>query len=159
MKGILVALAFAAAGCGGSAIPGGLAASGTPAQPTATAQPTPEAVTEDCAAALTEFVDGLKSLDSRLDIGLTYADYGEKLGDVKAAYDDVDWKSQDLDCVTGVGTDAETALNHYITAYGTWRDCIQDSDCDTDSSAFTSKLQGEWSDASTLIDGIRDQMP
>src|SRR5436190_1040889 len=107
-----------------------------------------DTVSDDCAAAFGDLVDSLKTIDSHLDIGLTYADYGDQLGDVKAAYDDVDLKNLEPGCTAAIGVDAEDALNHYITAYGFWRDCIKDTACKTDS--IQGDLQAEWSAASTL---------
>lgn len=149
MRKLVMALVvvLAAAGCGGST-----SASSAPG-----ATPAPAVVSQDCADSLAPFLDALKSLSSRLDIGLTYADYGSKLGDVKTAYDDVDFKKLDASCISAIGVDAEAALNHYITAYTTWHDCISSTSCSNDS--IKPKLQAEWASASTLIKKIRDQLP
>ena len=133
-----IAAALVVAGCGGNAADGGTASEG-------------------CAKAVGPFVDGLKAMNSRLDIGMTYADYGTQLGAVKAAYDDVKWSDLDDDCTKGIGVDAEDAMNHYIKAYGTWRDCIETTGCDNDS--IKPDLQAEWSAASTLIDKVRGRLP
>jgi hypothetical protein len=135
---VLVALVALVAACGSSTDPGGK-------------------VSSACAEDVGEFLDGLKSLDSRLDIGLTYAEYGNQLGDAKTAYDDIDWQDLDQDCIQGVGVDGEAALNHYLKAYTFWKDCIEDSGCQTDS--IQDDLQAEWAAATTLIAKIRTRLP
>ena len=146
MRRVVLALALIAlAACGGDA-------SGAPGATAA-----PQAVSQDCADALEPFLDALKSLDSRLGIGLTYGDYGDKLGDVKTAYDDIDFRELDAGCIAAVGVDAEKALNHYITAYTTWHGCIARTGCDTDS--IRSDLRSEWALASELVKEIRARLP
>lgn len=134
--GLMIALGIA--GCGGAGGAG-------------------DTVSDDCAEAVGDFMDGLKAMDSRLDIGLSYAEYGDQLGAVKTAYDDIKWNDLDSDCTKGVGVDAEDAMNHYLKAYGFWRDCIESTSCKTDS--IKGNLQAEWSAASTLIDKIRGRLP
>ncbi len=114
-------------------------------------------VSSSCASALANLTDALFALDSRLDLGLTYADYGDKVADAKVAYDRVRFGELDTACVVSAGKPAEDALNEYLSAYSTWKDCIEASGCQTDS--IKTELQNHWSTASGLLAAIRKRLP
>jgi hypothetical protein len=135
--------------CGGSIAPGAGDASGT-ANPTASApaQTTPPGPI--CPRPVVRFVDALTELDSRLSVGLNYANYSDHVGDARVAYDRIDVKDLDLDCLTDVGAPAEKALNYYIDAYKIWNDCVGDIYCSNDD--IRSKLQRKWAQATAKID-------
>lgn len=99
----------------------------------------------DCAAAVKDFMSALHELDSRLDVGLTVAEYGNQVGDLKVAYDRVAWDTLPDECAQRVGIPAEAALNEYVKAHTQWQDCIQTSGCET--SFIESNLQGYWTKA------------
>lgn len=105
---------------------------------------------------MVEFVETLQDLDSRLDVGLTFAAYSERVGDTRVAYDRVDIEDLDGGCLEHVGVPAEDAMNAYIRANNTWNDCISDIDCDNDS--ITPDLQSEWADASQLVGEALDAL-
>ena len=142
------------AGCGGSLAPGATSATATPSS-TATAIPTPQPTARPtpvrpvCPKSIVRFVNALQELDSRLDVGLTFAAYGDKVGDASVAYDRIPFKKLDLECTLRVGVPAERALNLYIEANNIWNDCIGNIYCSNDS--ITPKLQRKWAQATTKI--------
>jgi hypothetical protein len=105
---------------------------------------------ETCDTQLRDLVDSLGDLNSRLAVGLSFQDYSEHLGDVRVAYDKVDFSSLPATCLRRVGVPAENALNNYITAYNTWNNCIDDEYCDVDTIDFD--LQTEWTPATTRVE-------
>lgn len=141
---LIVALLLAA--CGGSVAPG---AESTPTPGGGGGGVAPGALEDDCADQITPLVEALQDLNSRLNIGLTYADYGERVGDVRVLYDRIHFATLGPNCVNKVGIPAEDAMNDYIKAYQTWNACIEETGCSTDS--IESKLQTQWSKATTKI--------
>ena len=144
----VLSLCLLLAACGGSVTPdqgGGVGNDKGTSGPT----PSPTAKAVACPQPVQDFMAALEDLDSRLSVGLNFADYGTKVGDVKVVYDKVDASKLSVDCVTDVGTPAEAALNDYIDAYNTWNDCIGTSGCTNDS--IKSKLQAKWADATDKI--------
>jgi hypothetical protein len=103
-------------------------------------------VYEDCRAQLGIFIERLGELDSRLDIGLNYDEYGDQVADINVAYDDIPVGTLAYECVNRAGVPAEKALNKYVDAYNVWDRCFGDIDCDLDS--IEPKLQRHWSAAS-----------
>ncbi len=145
-------LVLALAGCGGSIAPGGAGTLTAAAEATGTPTerpPTPTPAPLDCGPELAAFVEKLADLDSRLTIGLTFADYGERVGDANVAHDRILVTDLSLDCLN-VGVDAEHALQAYVDAHTTWNDCIQDPACSNDS--ITTELQAKWAEATELIE-------
>ena len=107
---------------------------------------------EACATIMSPLVDALRELDSRLGVGLSYARYGDELGDARVVYDRVDADEVDNlgDCLTDVGVPAEKAFNEYVKAANTWGKCFDDFDCSNDS--IRPALQRRWSRASDKVD-------
>jgi hypothetical protein len=106
-----------------------------------------------------KLVDALSELNSRLNIGLSYDEYGDKVADVRVAYDDVgfsDADPEDLDCISEVGIPAEKALNTYASAYRTWNKCFESFSCDNDD--ITPVLQRRWSRATIQVDQAKSGM-
>jgi hypothetical protein len=145
-------LAVVAAACGG----------GDEAQspPTATEAATTAAATteaddatyEECEAAVGDLLDSLRELDSRLDVGMNYEEYNNRLGDVSVAYDrSVDnLQSLQSEQCLDVGTEAEDAFNAYIKASNIWDKCFDDIDCSTES--IEAKLQNQWAKATLMLE-------
>jgi hypothetical protein len=104
---------------------------------------------DECDSSMGDFRSEIKELDGRLDVGLTYDEYGTQVGDVSAAYSQSDF-GDNLDCLSRVGFPLESALNQYRKAFQIWDECFQDIDCDPDS--VTSELQSHWSKASNQIE-------
>lgn len=168
----LVLVSLLVVGCGGVApsaaaptlVPGTTPSpspSPTPS-PTPTPKPTPSpapVISEACAEELGDTRDELDEMDARLDIGLTFSDYSERVGDISVASN-----RQDVDALTAEGADClatalllNEAFLEYIDANDTWNDCIQDTDCTNDS--IRSELQGHWSTASDKLDEAGDMFP
>jgi hypothetical protein len=104
---------------------------------------------DECENSMGSFRSEIKELDGRLDVGLSYDEYGTKVGDVSAAYNQSDF-GDNLDCLSTVGFPLESALNQYRRAFQIWNECFEDFDCDPDS--VTSDLQGHWLKASNQIE-------
>jgi hypothetical protein len=104
---------------------------------------------DECIEAMGDFRESLKDLEGRLGVGLNYEDYTDRVGDASAIYNQSDFQSGGLDCLTRVGVPLENALEQYTRAYNIWNDCIGDFDCDQDS--IDSDLQRHWSKAGTQI--------
>lgn len=117
---------------------------------------------EDCEETFADLQDALTELGSRLDVGLSYDEYTNEVGDVKVAYDQTDFDSlEDFDCLGGVGLPLERALNQYSKAAGVWSDCFDDIDCDVDS--IDPQLQSHWARATKAVEssksGLDDLQP
>jgi hypothetical protein len=97
-----------------------------------------------CATAIGGFVDEVTGLDSRLDLGISYADYASKVSDAKVAYDRVS-RSLTGGCYNAAKS-AERALNQYVRAYSIWQDCIDSDYCTTDD--VESEIRSHWAPAS-----------
>ena len=96
-------------------------------------------VTADLRAALGE-------VNSRLDVGMTNADYGTKVGDVKVVYDALDSAKLTPTCVSMVAIELEDALTQYVGANNEWDRCIQSDYCSSPD------LQDYWTAASKNLD-------
>lgn len=109
-----------------------------------------QALQEECDEAFTDFMSSLKEINSRLDIGMNYEEYGNQVSDTKVTYDAIDFEDLSEPCVEKVGVPAEKALNFYVDAYRSWNECIESSYCNDDKN--TRELQGDWSDATFQIE-------
>ena len=113
---------------------------------------------DKCNGQVGGLLKGLQELDSRLAVGLPYAEYSSQVGDVRVAYDRIPLRQLDPECLSQVGLPAEDAMNSYIKADTTWNDCIVQLSCDTDS--IDPELQQRWNTASSKIrdaqSGLRD---
>ncbi|UGS35638.1 hypothetical protein DSM104329_02033 [Capillimicrobium parvum] len=113
---------------------------------------------ESCEHAMGEFQDSISELDSRLNVGLSYDEYTDKLGDVQVTYDQVDYDELDDNprCLSGVGVPLESALNQYLKAANIWSDCFDDVSCSNDS--IQGSLQLRWAKASAKIRAAKNGM-
>lgn len=105
---------------------------------------------DECEEEFDPFLSELQELDSRLGVGLDYDEYGDKVGDIQVAYDDLDIKSMDQRCINEVGIPAEDAFNAYLDAHQTWEECIDRLSCDMDKEALP-KMQKKWAEATDLL--------
>ena len=141
----ILAVTMALAACGGAAsIP-----------PSAT--PQPDVVSVACVDSVGPFVEALQDLNSRLNVGLNQAAYSEKVGDVRVAYDRIDWTEVEALCITQVGKPAEDAFNAYVRANSAWSKCLQARNCNYDK--VRPRLQKEWASATELLDAIEKRLP
>ncbi|MEZ0578140.1 hypothetical protein [Nocardioides sp. MH1] len=105
-----------------------------------------------CHEAVDPTLDALATVDSRLDVGLTMADYSELVGAAS-----VERNRLDEDAVKGIdfcesaveGIDA--ALFSYSLTASSWNDCIFESSCDPDTDLDLSET---WADDSETMDAI-----
>lgn len=95
----------------------------------------------------------LRDTESRLNVGMNFADYGDQVGEISIGYDKVPISRMEFNCVGGPGVAGEKAFNAYRSAYDTWNDCVSDFYCDNDS--INPELQKEWSKASRQITRAR----
>ncbi len=103
------------------------------------------ALAAGCQGDLGGMIRVLRNTGSRLDVGLTFADYSTQVGQISVAYNRIPFKRMDFECISPAGIKAEKAFNSYSDAYDQWNDCIGDLYCDMDS--IESDLQGKWSKA------------
>lgn len=147
-------------GCGGGA---GEAADDAPETSTTTTETTetgtptidPDVVearraATECRDGLRDLTDELSRVDSRLNIGLTQAEFNTALGDVQVAYDRLRVGRLEQECVLRAAVPLESALNAYIDANNEWADCINDLGCEVEGSVLQS-IRAEWSKATRLI--------
>lgn len=156
IAGLVIAAAAAAlSGCGGSSAGDAAAPPATTAAPAVAAVSTTAADTTtsvydpSCKPALEPLADELSSLDSRLSVGMNFENYSQRVGDVRVAYDRIDFDSLDEACIGGPGVQLEKALNSYTRAYRVWNTCIEDVNCSTDS--IDKLLQQHWARATRQI--------
>jgi hypothetical protein len=110
------------------------------------------AVYNKCVAATKPLRDSLAQIDSRLDVGLSYDDYGDRLGDVQVAYDatvpQLDTAGEQ--CL-GVAIPLENALNAYNKVLNAWGECIDDYNCDFSEGETNDKAQAGWAKAGQAL--------
>ena len=106
------------------------------------------AIFQTCRREVAPLLNGLRNVDARLDVGMSFAEYGEAIGDVSVAYNGMSAGNLDFDCLA-VAVQGENAFNSYTRAYNIWNDCIGDFDCSTD--AIEPDLQSQWLKASQAV--------
>ena len=94
-----------------------------------------------CETSLDEFLTSLETLDSKLDIGLSFNQYNNEVGKIKVVYDQIDIDAIDDTCLSEVGYYAEKAFRLYYKAGLAWEALAPES--------ITSAL---WTDAHRLIE-------
>lgn len=150
------AVLIVAAACGGSTESDAgaeptTAAPATTASPASTTAAASDATVFDpsCRQQLEPLAEALSDLDSRLSVGMNFQAYSDRVGDVRVAYDRVEFDALDDACIRGPGVQLEKALNSYTKAYRVWNTCIGDLDCSTDS--IDKLLQQHWARATRQI--------
>lgn len=109
---------------------------------------------DHCAAALEDFTSALSEIDSRLSVGLNYAEYGDRLGDAQVAYDRIDIEGlQEISpaCLSAA-VPLENAYNDYLDVLQLWGDCIDDYDCDFSEGETNRKAQNGWNRAGKALE-------
>ena len=111
-----------------------------------------------CQAAIGGFVTALQDLNARLNVGVVYADYGNKVGDISAAHARIDTGAEALqneDCLNIV-TEGESAFESYAKANEIWTHCIQSAGADPNCvrPKMLSRLRAQWNDASTQVEQV-----
>jgi hypothetical protein len=80
---------------------------------------------EECRVALTPYLATLKNLDSRLSVSVTYSDYGERVGDIAVAHDNVQSDDTWSDDCTAARSAADGAFADYKRAGEIWTACLK----------------------------------
>jgi hypothetical protein len=144
-------LAALLAGCASDTATTGPRVSDIAARRYEAAQEKAMAAYTECQTNLGAVVDRLRDLHSRLDIGLSYGEYADQVGDVIAAYDDIPFKRlRDPTCMAHVGLPAEKAVNQHIEARRLWGDCLDRVDCRA--ASIKPKLRRYWSRSARLTE-------
>jgi hypothetical protein len=122
------------------------------------------ALYEECRKIAGKLDTRLTELDSRLSVGLPFADYSRAVGSAKVAYDKLlrDAKAHggvSEACINKVGIPLEKALNAYMKAHQVWDDCLATYSCSFDKgSPALEKAQVSWAKASRLISRADDAL-
>ena len=106
---------------------------------------------EDCKVRLGDYMDALAEIDSRLDVGLTADDLGEKAGDAAVEEGQIDESALSGFCLEAK-EEADVALTAHSNSASKWDDCIWADYCDPD---YDIDLQGPWVRASNSIQKAR----
>ena len=107
----------------------------------------------DCEEQLGPFLAAMTEVDSRLNVGLSLAEYSERLGDARVAYDAIDYGAITGGCTNAVGVPLEDAYNLYVQSLTAWNDCMATSGCTLES--IEPDMQAKWEDASEKIAAAR----
>ncbi len=78
---------------------------------------------EVCTQQLKDFSAALHNLDSRLGVGLSFAEYGTAVADAKVANDSVPLSELDAGCLN-TATLEVAAFDQYVKAFGEWNRCV-----------------------------------
>jgi hypothetical protein len=127
-----------------------------PPSPTPAVDPAERAIYLKCKEKMTPLLDSLSEVDSRLSVGVAFAEYGDLVGDAHVAYDRIPFGRLDSACVLQVGVPLEDGLNDYINAQNEWNRCIQNFGCDIDS--IDPDLQRSWKKATHEIAKARQEL-
>lgn len=108
---------------------------------------------DQCAETTDAFRAALQQLDSRLEVGLNYQDYSERVGDARVAYDTIDVDELQAISPTCLSSAAklETAYNKFLQVQQIWDSCIDDYACDFSEGATNQKAQVGWVKAGTAL--------
>jgi hypothetical protein len=127
--------------------------------PEPTPTPTPDLTAfENCQALVGPLLDKLGELDSRLDVGLNYGEYGDAVAAANVEYDRIDFDAlaAEYECLSGPGVPLEDALNAYFDAYQTWDECFDKPECTNES--ITPELQEAWATAEGFVRDAREAL-
>jgi hypothetical protein len=123
------------------------------ASASAEAEAQAQAEFDRCRRKLAPLVNSLSEIDSRLNVGMNYGEYGDRLGDTQVAYDRTvkAIRKQTPECIDAAVA-LEDAFNAYLKVYGVWGDCIDDYYCDFSEGVPNDKAQAGWAKATRAID-------
>jgi hypothetical protein len=151
-------IAALATGCGSSSSSGGSNGAGVCTSLNACGggtTATAPAKDPKCNGQIGKWITALQALNSRLNVGLTNAAYTTELGDVSVLYGQIPFKAMSAACLTP-GTEAEKAMNLYITASNAWSACISSLTCSN--AKVKPKLQRDWAKASSEITKAENEL-
>ena len=102
-----------------------------------------------------DFLMELARLESRLALGVGYADYLERVGDARVAYARVPVNDLDVGCLQ-VAAPAENVLKTHVEAVEVWTKCVGERGCKNES--IRPKLRRKWQEASSQLEESRQAM-
>lgn len=91
---------------------------------------------------------GLEKLEIDLAVGLPYAEYVERVDQLRAAYERVPVAELDIGCLK-VASPAEKAFEIHVEAAEAWTRCVGDRGCEK--AAITPKLRRSWDEATSRL--------
>lgn len=109
-----------------------------------------------CQRQLGSTMKDAQSLNSRLSVGMVFADYTKTVGNVKVQLDKIEALVQQtpmplsMKCLAAA-VKLEAAVNKWADALDQWNDCIGDYDCDINSGTEAEAMQKDWTKASQLM--------
>jgi hypothetical protein len=111
-----------------------------------------DAAYSTCAAAVKPLRGALAQVNSRLNVGLNYQDYDNRIGDVRVAYDAAvpRIKAVGGTCLA-VAVPLENAMNAYIKVATQWGACLDDYNCDFSKGETNDKAQAGWQRAGRAL--------
>jgi len=154
----LVTLVLAMGGCGGPSAAETHAAALKKEKASAAAaakklRADQQAAHDQCVAQLQPFIDALNQVNSRLEVGLNYSDYGDRLGDAQVAYDKIqvdglaDISPKCLDAAAKL----EHSYNEFLKVKNVWSACIDDYACDFSKGTANDQAQQGWQKAGQAL--------
>ena len=103
-----------------------------------------------CETLLNDTYIALRSIDSRLNVGMVERDYTEAVGNARSDYDQIDpTKVEKNKCASFKNLAA--AISKYTAASSYWNECITSDYCTPDES----KLQGYWGDVTVTLNAVK----
>lgn len=116
-----------------------------------------QAAYESCRTEINPFLEAMKDVDARLDVGLNQGDLSDLVGDASVAYNRMDIGALGAATCLAAAAKLETAFNAYAKTVNQWNDCIFDDDyCTLDD--IDGDLQEQWLKASTGIDKAEEML-
>lgn len=106
-----------------------------------------------CVTAIKPLRSALDQIDSRLAVGLSYDDLGDRLGNARVAYDSINFKRLHPKCTYNPGIALESAMNQYIESLNRWQTCIDDYSCQVEGEVLR-QLRAKWSQASKNLNRV-----
>ena len=158
-----VVFSFLAAGCGGPSkaavlrnrtIEASRLATAVRAREAAQTQSLRQTAIKSCSSKIGPLMTTIGDLNSRLDVGLTFSSYSDRVGSVRVAYDRIPPYSLTGPCLSAANA-AAAAYNQYLDAYNIWNNCISSLSCTTNS--VTPQLQTYWAAASTKVEKAKEE--
>jgi len=108
-----------------------------------------------CQSQLGPLFKALADLKGHLEVGLSYSEYTQRLGDARVAYDEIPFKSMAPGCLSP-GILAEDAINEHARAATYWGGCIDSLECAEATKEHT--LQAHWSKADGYLERAESRL-
>jgi hypothetical protein len=102
-----------------------------------------------CPARSAAWVFSVSDLEADVQVGITYNSYQLQLRNILRLYHRSSSRQESASCLHNVTVPAESAMNHYSTAYRVWSWCISHLGCDANHEA---QRQRQWSAARAAIE-------